>query len=578
MGQPKLIDAEQAAAMDREFRAVLAELTQGLSPLALGLAAMDWVGHSSLSPGRRLQLTQSLLNKIKQVASYGVCSLVDKDAEKPSDNIERRMSGEAWQRWPFNVMAQAHQLSKDWWHEAAMGVEGVRDEHEVLVHAVGDHMLDMLSPANGLVTNPEVIQATIRERGQNLVRGLKLIIQDQRRNATNNGIAENVAFVVGEDVAATEGKVVFQNDLMELIQYSPKTKEVGAEPVLITPAWIMKYYILDLSPHNSLVKYLTEQGKTVFIISWKNPTREDSHVGLDNYIRNGQMAAIDAVNAICPKKKIHAVGYCIGGTLLSVAAATMARDDDDRLQSISLFAAQTDFTEAGEIRRFIGPSQMAFLEKLMWRKGYLSSENMGGAFSALHSSDLIHAEMVNRYYLGNESKPNDLMFWNADGTRMPYRMHSEYLQKLYMENQLARNRFVFDGQPISLSDIRVPMFVLGTETDHVAPWKSVYKIVGLTQCEVNFTLTSGGHNAGVVSGPEHPRRRYRTHTRAVGDRYIAPEAWMDSNEAIQGSWWPSWSLWLDDHMSGKTTPPRMGVARSKRYKARIEAPGVYVFG
>ena len=261
MSQFTIIDAEQAATVDREFRGALAEFTRGLSPLALGLATLDWIGHLSLSPGRRLQLTQSLLTKVGQVGSYSVLSLINREARKPTDRIERRMSGEAWQKWPFKVMVQAHQLSKDWWCEAAMGVEGVRDEHEILVHAVGDQILDLLSPANGLVTNPEVIQMTIRERGKNLVRGLKLVIKDQLRDVANNGIEENAAFVVGKDIAATEGKVVFQNGLIELIQYSSQTEEVGAEPVLITPAWIMKYYILDLSPHNSLVKYLSEQGK-----------------------------------------------------------------------------------------------------------------------------------------------------------------------------------------------------------------------------------------------------------------------------------------------------------------------------
>jgi polyhydroxyalkanoate synthase len=370
---------------------------------------------------------------------------------------------------------------------------------------------------------------------------------------------------------------VYQNSLIELIQYKPVTEKVGSEPVLISPAWIMKYYILDLSPHNSLVNYLTAQGKTVFMISWKNPDKDDKNVSFEDYVQLGLMKAIDAVDAICPKRKIHAVGYCIGGTLLSITAAAMARDDDDRLQSISLFAAQADFSEAGEITRFISPSQLSFLEKLMWKRGYLGTENMGGAFSALRSSDLIYASIVDRYLLGNKAKLNDLMSWNSDGTRMPYLMHTEYLEQLYLENRLSQNKFKVGGRTISLQDIRAPMFVLGTETDHVAPWHSVYKFHQLTQGELTFALTSGGHNAGVVSGPEHPRRRYRLDTRKAGGKFVDPETWMEEKEVISGSWWPAWDHWLDDHMSTQVNPPKLGAPR-KGYKVLRDAPGEYVFG
>ncbi len=512
-----------------------------------------------------------------QLGIYSVQSLYKKDAQGPASTVERRMSGEAWQKWPFKVFAQVHQTSKDWWKEATIGVEGVRGEHEVLVHAVADQILDMISPANGAVTNPEVIQTTVKQKGRNLLRGARHLASDMVRGAGTNGVEEAEAYKVGENLAITPGKVIFQNDLIELIQYSPVTDKVGAEPVLITPAWIMKYYILDLSPHNSMVRYLVEQGKTVFIISWKNPGQEDKNVSFEDYVQLGQMEAIDAVSKICPRQKIHAVGYCIGGTLLSIAAAGMARDDDDRLASISLFAAQTDFSEAGEITRFISPSQLSFLEKLMWKRGYLGSENMGGAFSALRSSDLIYAGIVDRYLLGKKASLNDLMSWNADGTRMPYRMHTEYLEQLYLHNLLAQNKFKLGGRTISLADIRTSMFVLGTETDHVAPWHSVYKIHNLTRNELTFALTSGGHNAGVVSGPEHSRRRYRVHTRDSGDKYRDPDTWAEETEVHQGSWWPMWDAWLNQRMSAIVAPPSMGAPR-KGLKPLRDAPGDYVLG
>jgi polyhydroxyalkanoate synthase len=289
------------------------------------------------------------------------------------------------------------------------------------------------------------------------------------------------------------------------------------------------------------------------------------------------MKAIDAVSAICPRRKIHAVGYCIGGTLLSITASAMARDDDDRLQSISLFAAQADFSEAGEITRFVSPSQLSFLEKLMWKQGYLGTEKMGGAFSALRSSDLVYAGIVDRYFKGKEASLNDMMSWNADGTRMPYLMHTEYLTQLYLENQLSQSKFKVGGRTISISDIRVPLFVLGTETDHVAPWHSVYKFHNMTHGELTFALTSGGHNAGVVSGREHPRRRYRIHTRQNGDKYMDPETWMQSMDVNPGSWWPAWDQWLDQRTTAQIKPPTMGASR-KGYKPLRDAPGEYVFG
>jgi polyhydroxyalkanoate synthase len=543
----------------------------------MGLATLDWISHLAISPGQRLQLASSFFSKLRDLGVYSVESMFDDEAIGPASAIERRMSSEAWKKWPFNVFAQWHQTSKDWWKEATIGVDGVRSDHEIMVHAAADQILDMLSPANALVTNPEVLQATVKERGMNLIRGLRFFLEDQMRDAANNGVAENDAFKVGKNLAVTPGKVVFQNTLIELIQYQPVTEQVAAEPVLICPAWIMKYYILDLSPHNSMVKYLTEQGKTVFIISWKNPQAEDRNTSFEDYVQLGLMEAVNAVSAICPRQKIHGVGYCIGGTLLSIASAAMARDDDDRLATISLLAAQADFSEAGEITRFISPSQLSFLDKVMWKRGYLPSENMGGAFSALRSSDLVYAGMVDRYLMGKEAGLNDLMSWNSDGTRMPYRMHSEYLAQLYLENRLATNKFQVGGAIISMSDISAPLFVLGTETDHVAPWHSVYKMHQLTHGELTFALTSGGHNAGVVSGPQHPRRRYRMHTRMPSDKFMAPDTWIEKMPVNQGSWWPAWNQWLDERSSAQVDPPKMGASR-KGYKVLGDAPGEYVFG
>jgi polyhydroxyalkanoate synthase len=570
-------DEATTSLMDNEFKAALSKVFKGMSPIEISLAYLDWLNHLAISPGKQLQLVQSLVLKAMKLGYYGVAALFRPAAEGPASQLERRVSSENWQRWPFNVMAQAHQTTKDWWDEAGTGVAGVSESHQELVKFITSQVLDLLSPANFPLTNPDIIKATRDEKGVNLARGLKHFVQDAARKFTHSSPPRPSEFQVGRDVGITPGKVIFRNELMELIQYSPVTEKVGAEPVLFCPAWIMKFYILDLAPKNSMVKYLVEQGKTVFMISWKNPDAKDRDVGFEDYLYKGLFAAVEAIGKIVPKRKIHAVGYCIGGTLLLVGAATMARDDDDRLQTVSLFAAQGDFSEAGEMLRFISDSQLEFVDKYMWKKGFLSSENMGGTFGSLRVSDLVYGSAVDRYLLGKDSTPSELMAWNSDGTRMPYRMHTDYLHKLFLRNELAQNQFVVGDRPIALQDIRVPMFALGTETDHVAPWKSVYKLHRLTQDELTFALTSGGHNAGVISGASHPFRRYRIHTRYPGDKYVDPDTWLETVEVNSDSWWPAWNDWLNQRMSGSAKPPRMGASR-KGLKPLEDAPGKYVFG
>jgi polyhydroxyalkanoate synthase len=571
-----LINDESVSRIDHEFKAALSNACKGMSPIEIGMAYMDWLSHLAISPGRQLRLAQSFLKKGVHLGLYGVSALFKKSIEGPASKLERRVSSENWQRWPFNVMAQAHQTSKDWWQEAGSDVAGVSNSHQELVKFITGQVLDLMSPANFLLTNPDVQKETIEQKGRNLARGAKHFAQDALQKVTNRPPARSDKFKVGKDLATMPGKVIFRNELMELIQYSPATGKVGSEPLLLVPAWIMKFYILDLSPKNSMVKYLVEQGKTVFMISWKNPLEEDRDIGFEDYLEKGLLAAVDTIGKVIPKRKINAVGYCIGGTLLLVGAAAMARDNDERLKSISIFAAQGDFSEAGEVRRFISDSQLEFVDKYMWKKGLLSSENMGGTFGALRASDMFYGSAVNRYLMGEEHAPNDLMAWNADGTRMPYRMHTDYLHKLFLRNELARNQFIVGDKPVSLMDIRVPIFALGTETDHVAPWKSVYKLIGLTHTDLTFLLTSGGHNAGVISGPLHPYRRHRMRTRFTGDKFVDPDSWMESVEVEDGSWWPSWDEWLDMQMSESVKPPSMGATR-KGIKPLADAPGTYVY-
>jgi polyhydroxyalkanoate synthase len=322
------------------------------------------------------------------------------------------------------------------------------------------------------------------------------------------------------------------------------------------------------------VKYLTGQGFTVFMISWKNPGPEDRDLGMDDYRKLGVMTAVDVVSDVIPGQRIHAVGYCIGGTLLSIAAAAMARDGDERLRSITLLAAQTDFHEAGELMLFINESQLAFLEDMMWEQGFLDTKQMAGAFQMLRSNDLVWSRNLREYLMGERGQMIDLMAWNADATRMPYRMHSEYLRHLYLDNDLAEGRCRVEGTPVALTDIRAPVFVVGTASDHVAPWRSVYKIHLLADTEVTFLLTTGGHNAGIVSEPGRKRRSYQVMTRNSTAPYLDPDAWVAAAPHTEGSWWPAWIAWLDKR-SGQ--PVRLAdVSALEEYPAVADAPGSYV--
>ncbi len=563
--------------LDRAIRAAVARVTGGMSPHSATETMQDWFLHLSRSPGRQLELMERAQNNAARVMAYAMgtwSNELDPEAAPFSPKAhDHRFADPAWNKPPFNLWKQGFLAVQDWWDHATDDIRGLRKQDADRAKFQVRQMLDLVSPSNFPWTNPEIIETTMRQRGQNLIDGSRHFAEDLMQTLTQEHKPAPEGFTIGTDLACTPGKVVFRNDLFELIQYAPQTGKTHPEPVLFVPAWIMKYYILDLSPENSMVKYLVQQGFTVFMISWCNPTADQAELSLEDYRRRGVLAAIDAINEIVPDRKIHANGYCLGGTLLAIAAATMARDGDNRLASITLMAAQVDFAEAGELLLFVDESQVAFVEDMMWDQGYLDRPQMTRAFASIRAEDLIYTRAVNRYFLGKKDLPSDILVWNGDTTRMPARMHSEYLRGLFLENRLSAGRFAVEGRVIALKDIDLPMFVIATEQDHIAPWRSVYKTRLFTDCDLTFLLTKGGHNGGILSEPGHRGRHYRISHRESGALYVGPDRWLPDTSPVPGSWWPAYAAWLARQSGRKTKPPAMG---TKRNDLLDDAPGTYV--
>jgi polyhydroxyalkanoate synthase subunit PhaC len=562
-----------ADSVDRAFHAGLARFTGGLSPAAVALAFADWQLHLLGAPGKCATLAGQAFQHTLEFAD----ALVPKHATfqpwsmiKPAAT-DRRFAGRDWELPPFNLLAQAFLLNEGWWHSATTDIHGLGHANAAIADFVLRQGLDTVAPTNFICSNPRVLRKIMETGGGNFVYGLHNWIEDWLALLSSGRPAGDQRLVVGKDVAATPGKVVYRNELIELIQYSPATPAVRPEPILIVPAWIMKYYILDLSPHNSLVRFLVENGFTVFMISWKNPTSDDRNLSLEDYRERGVDASIAAINEIMPDRAVHAAGYCLGGTLLSIAAARLQRDRPDCLRSVSLLAAQTDFTEAGELTLFINESQVAFLEDMMWERGVLGPMQMAGAFQMLRSNDLLWSRMIHDYLIGERAPPSDLMSWNADATRMPYEMHSNYLRHLFLDNDLAEGRYNVGGKAIALSDLRKPMFVVGTLRDHVAPWKSVHKIHFLADADITFVLANGGHNAGIVAAPDEADHSYQVLTKMARDPYVGPDEWIKLAPSHEGSWWGEWVRFLGAHSGSPVAPPS-----SDRGESSQDAPGSYV--
>ena len=572
------VDSEKVGAVCRDLDhfagGEYARVTLGFSPASNLLALLDWSLHWAGSPGKRVEVALEMYLDLVRLGGFSARALLDEDTPDliEPDRDDHRFQQHNWRHWPFRVYSQGYLLAEKWWAHTTRDVLGVDKHHSHIVSFAARQWLDVWSPTNHPLTNPEVLQKTWESGGTNFLRGLGNLAQDVTRNIAGKPPVGFDVFEPGKNVAITPGQVIYRNRLMELIQYTPATDTVYAEPILIVPAWIMKYYILDLTPEHSLIRYLVAQGHTVFCMSWHNVGADDRDIGFDDYCQQGVKTALAQIAQVLPEQRVHGVGYYLGGTLLTAAAAAMARDHDDQLASVTLFAAQTDFTEPGELGLFIDASQIGVLESMMWAHGVLTSGQMAGAFQILQSNDLVWSRLIRDYLMGERGKVTDLMAWNADGTRMPYRMHSEYLRTLFLDNDLAAGRLEIGGHAVAVQNIRVPIFAVGTETDRIAPWRSVFKIHHLADTDVTFALTNGGHNAGIVAGPENSHRHYRLQTMLETQPDPTPDEWLQSTQVVPGSWWPAWLAWLQQHSSAQVPAPLPAIDPDLP-----AAPGSYIF-
>jgi len=566
---------EDSFTIDRQIHAWQSQFTGGLSPAALLEAFSDWGIHLANAPAKQADLARKACRKWIRFLHFAAQSALVPEAPPAISPLpgDRRFDGADWQRPPFSLLWQSFLLTQQWWHNATTGVRGVDPRHADIVRFTVRQILDAGCPANFPCTNPEVLRVTVQTAGDNLRRGWQNAAQDAFRLVAGRPGDPDPRFQPGRTVAVTPGKVVHRNRLIELIRYAPATPTVFAEPILIVPAWIMKYYILDLSPANSLVRYLVDRGHTVFMISWRNPDAGDRDLGMEDYLTLGPLAALQVIAKIMPDTAVHGVGYCLGGTLLAIAAAHLAALRRSPFRTLSMLAAQVDFSEAGELMLFINHSQVTWLEDMMWDRGYLDTTQMAGAFQLLRSNDLVWSRMIRQYLLGERPAPTDLTAWNADATRMPFRMHADYLRRLFLDNDLAEGRYSVRGKPVLLTDIEAPLFLVGTERDHIAPWRSVYKLTWLSQSEATFVLASGGHNVGIVSPPattdDHTSRAgYRIGAVVRDDHHVDPDSWAAGARRHGGSWWPAWADWLAARSGERRTPPALATGP--------DAPGTYV--
>jgi polyhydroxyalkanoate synthase subunit PhaC len=472
----------------------------------------------------------------------------------------------------FDYIKQAYLLNSRWLQQRVQDADGLDKHTHRKVDFYTRQFIDAMAPSNFVATNPLVLRETVESGGDNLLRGMTNLLKDLEEGGGQLRISQTdmEAFTIGGNIAATPGKVVYQTDLMQLIQYEPTSVQVYRRPLLIIPPWINKYYILDLRPTNSFVRWATNQGHTVFIISWVNPNESHAHKGFEHYMKEGPLAALDAMQKCTGSRQANVIGYCLGGTLLAITLAYMAAKGDTRVRSAAYFASFVDFSDTGEMSVFIDEEQLTQLDERMNGRGYFEGRDMASTFNMLRANDLIWSFVINNYLLGKDPFPFDLLYWNSDSTRMPAAMHSFYLRHMYHENRLVKpGGITIDGVPLDVTKITQPSFIVGTREDHIVPWKTVYRATQLYNAPTQFILAASGHIAGVVNPPAANKYAHWVNPETPSD----PEAWLAAANQAEGSWWPEWATWVRQFTGGKVPARKPG---DGKLPVLENAPGSYV--
>ena len=581
LADPAVLGRSMADIAERSQRLVTDWLNRqshempAMDPMNVGHAFMEMTAQMMKDPAKVVQAQIGFWQDYMTLWQNTARKMWGMESEPviQSDPKDRRFKDDAWKESEvFDFIKQSYLLSARYVQDVVTQVDGLDPKTAKKVDFYSRQFIDAMSPSNFLLTNPEVLRKTAETGGENLLRGLNNLLSDLERGRGKLSIkmTDTDAFKLGENIAASEGQVVFQNELMQLIQYSPTTETVLKRPLLIGPPWINKFYILDLRPKNSLVRWAVSQGHTVFVISWVNPDEALAAKRFDDYMTEGYLAALGAIEQATGEREVNAIGYCLGGTLLASTLAWMAAAGDDRIKSATFFVTMTDFAQAGELGVFIDEEQLRQLEEKMDKRGYLDGSEMATTFNMLRANDLIWSFVVNNYLLGNEPFPFDLLYWNSDSTRMPAAMHSFYLRRLYQENQLCRpGGIALNGHPIDLGRVTVPSYFLSTREDHIAPWKSTYAGTQLLGGDTRFVLAASGHIAGVVNPPDGGKYSHWINPALPPD----PDAWLAGATEMAGSWWPDWQRWvsaLHDERVPARTPGDGGLAVLE------QAPGSYV--
>lgn len=554
--QPKAAEQRIAVHITEAFLAYYRELAQKEPSELIGWQ-MDWWQRST-------HLWQQQWSKFLEAPMADAGVILEKAGK------DRRFRNELWENnWFFDSLRKQYLLNSEIVEEAVRDTGETLDPHTAhLVNFYSKQWIDALSPANFPWSNPEVLKSTLESEGATLVQGLENLLADLR--AGRISMTSTDAFQLGKNIATTPGSIVFENEMFQLIQYEASTKEVFAIPLLIIPAWINKYYILDLQPENSMVKWLTDQGFTVFVVSWVNPDAQHSDKDFDDYLVEGAYAAVKVVQEATGQSAIHITGYCLGGTLTACLLSWLkSKGESSRIASATFLTTLVDFSEAGDLRVFIDEPQIAAMEERMAEKGYLEGREMATTFNLLRPTDLIWSFVINNYLLGKSPFPFDLLYWNMDATRMPAKMHSYYLRQMYLNNNLIRpGALIIGGEPIDLTTITTPSYLLSTREDHIAPWHCAYAATQQYRGEVTFVLAESGHIAGVINPPGRGKYGYWSNKNLTAN----PQEWLDNAEKQTCSWWPHWAEWLKSHSTTKVSARKPGAGK---FKVIEPTPGRY---